>query len=459
MISVISRSYTGKVNPLTKGKEVIVVGGGLAGLSAATALKERGFYPMVLEARDRLGGRVETKTLRNGQRAEAGGEFIDGQDTHRNLHGLIRKYGLDLEVVRSKMHRFQKGQLSDVKVSDSHLSSRSKQDIARFWNATDQLARGIHRHDPLSSPFAANLDHLSVKEWMDRLHLSKEAKDVITEYFHYEFQDPAQVSLLFHGQQASLYLEAKEEDTEAYRIKGGNQCLLKAMADSLDHPPKLGQKVEKIDAAGDRIKVQYPGGTVEGDYVVVATPLTTLKNIQFNPPLPRAWQEAADQIPYGQHAKAIMSFENPSWQSSPYYNVKTDLPMGWIWDSSRHQPGSEGTLVAYGNRPISSTDAATYKGQVHQVFPEAGNLTQMVVQQWGQDPFSQGSFCSYAPGQMTAYWRSLRNPHGRIFLAGEHTATEFVTYMEGAAESGLRAATQISRVHGERAESRMRARL
>ena len=75
MISVISRSYTGKVNPLTKGKEVIVVGGGLAGLSAATALKERGFYPMVLEARDRLGGRVETKTLRNGQRAEAGGEF------------------------------------------------------------------------------------------------------------------------------------------------------------------------------------------------------------------------------------------------------------------------------------------------------------------------------------------------------------------------------------------------
>ena len=222
---------------------VVIVGAGLAGLTAAYELQLAGKEVTILEARHQAGGRVHTQRegLLEGQHAEACGEFIDGRDVHQQMHHYIETFDLNLESVGNgslpgayylDQQRFSFRQLSEV------LGEEVADDINRFWDALETLAAEVaDPNDPAGSTNATELDAQTAAAWLDELQLDREARVIVDHYLRGECDDPEDISLLYLAQSSAVYSGVSDGDIEVYRIAGGNDQLPLAMAETLLQQP------------------------------------------------------------------------------------------------------------------------------------------------------------------------------------------------------------------------------
>jgi monoamine oxidase len=183
-------------------------------------------------------------------------------------------------------------------------------------------------------------------------------------------------------------------------------------------------------------------GGVDADRCVLAAPLPALRAIEFAPALPPALAGAVAHLRYGTTSKTPVQYSERFWlQRRSSGDTVTDLPIGTTWDATNAQQGGRGILLTYGSAP----DPEGAIDDLEHVYPgSAARATAGTSIHWPREPYSGGSYTSYAPGQMTLYHDALRSRVGRLVLAGDHT-DKFTGYMEGAVRSGRRAAAVIGR--------------
>ena len=427
-------------------RRVIVVGAGLAGLSAAFELGRAGFEVVVLEARDRIGGRAYTvsEPFAGGQYAEAGGEYVDAP--HRAVRSYVRQFGVGLDDVRGgggaavayvRGRRLRWSRLSDWPA------------IRPFYSRLSRLGRNVDPDDPAAA--GAELDEYSAGDLIDRVGIRGTDRLVLETMIRDDYGvEAAELSLLGMAAAENAYDGASDAGIEAFRIRGGNARLTEELARRSGAEIRLSAPVTAIAQDADGVEVEAGGDTLAGAWCVLTAPLPALRAIEFEPPLPEPVAGAIAEMQYARVVKTAVQYRSRFWRRFGLSgDLFTDLPMGSAWEATDRQPGRRGVLVAYAagrthDRLVATGDAAAaVERDLDRVYPGSAERALGAESfDWAADPLAGGCWMQAAPGQVVPYWRALRERVGRIVLAGEHTST-MPGYMEGALRSGIAATEAI----------------
>ena len=440
-------------------RTVTVIGAGLAGLAAAYDLHRAGWAVTVLEARPRVGGRVHSvRSFLHGQVAEGGGEFIE--ESHTRMLAFAREFHLPLGRVGS-----WQGQAGDWcsfggrsgPLMDSGLWGTDLLDeVDRVWQALAGLGTLVPDPErPQAAPEASRLDQQSALDWIRALDAHPLAKSHFVEHIRAEYtSEPERFSLLDLARNAAMYYLSGHH-RENFRVVGGNDLIPCAIADALPDV-HLNAVVTSIRLLPDEVHVTYSQGgshqALHSAFAVLAIPLTTARQIDFHASLPAPYQKMVDEVAYGSVTKVLIQYRDRFWEDRGWNGrLVSDASIGYTWHATSHLAGQAGILTVYtGGEPAAKLaalpDAERIRvavGEIEKLFPGSSALIEHTATlAWANEEFTRGSYMALAPGQVTAHWRALMEPAGRLFFAGEH-ATALQGYMEGAVESGQRAARTI----------------
>jgi monoamine oxidase len=444
---------------------VIVVGGGLSGLAAALALHAGGWEVVVLEARNRVGGRVHTLHLpfTDGLHVEAGGESID--DNHNQIQALAHHYRLAL--ARRPSDKLQKAAvyrgggrntLQTVAVADP----RALAGYAAFSQALIGMAGDLDPAHPELATQAELWDGQSLQDFAATQTLDAGAQLLVQSNYRGNYNAQLdQVSLLFVLQQSVVDQSLSEAGVEAMRIAAGNSALPEAMARDLGAAVRLDSPVTKIEqhSWGARVHAAVGSGsrsTVDAAHVVLAAPPPALRRITFDPPLTSEVTAMINELDLGNALKVSTQYDRRFWLSEGLSGFTiTDLPFGVGWDATDSMPGGAdrpGVLTQFVTGDAARSGAAlndrsriaSFQEQLDVIYPEGRRAATGIATTvaWTNERYTGGGYAVYAPGQLTRFWPLLRQAHGAIWFAGEHTET-LAGYMESAVRSGHRVAAAI----------------
>jgi monoamine oxidase len=431
------------------GTKVIVAGAGLAGLAAARDLERAGAEVVVLEARDRVGGRVHTLRhgFESGQHAEAGADLIEREQQH--VRDLAAAVGLTPVRILRRGWAFYG--------PDSHGRRRVRSGRGAFGEAADRLAPEIRDYRLADmrwdSAVAAAIARRSVADW-----LASERADVsfvagVRGLRGFFLADPEDLSLIaLVDQFASDEVPGSDQ---VFRIPDGNDSLPQAIAQGLRGTIALRARVRRIQRRDDGVRISFEQRgrlrEVEGDYCVSALPASTLRDVTFEPALPDDQQRAIATLRYGPATRLLLQFARRWWRSATRTSAYgTDLPTGAVWDGNEQQRGRPGILSFLAGGRASGELQAILGSEgtagVVQRLTWMGTPAPVVashVVTWEEDPWARGGYAVFDPQFVPALRAWLARPAGRVFFAGEHTSLHWQGYMNGAIESGLRAAAEV----------------
>lgn len=435
---------------------VAVVGAGLAGLSAAESLASAGVDVVVLEASDRVGGRVRTVRLGD-QIVETGAEWVDS--THWRMHELMDRHGVELEgegMVWSTIRRwmFWEGRLyPSERIGD--VDPEAIDELDRYdgmVDATGDALLDVAR--PSTHPDAERLDALSLADAMDGAGLGPVARLFARRNSQGEFAaEPEDVSLLFVAQQRAqerIELERLGVEFRAHRVVGGLSRIVDGLWRDVSRKidARTGAPIVWIDQTVESVRVgTADGSVVEADHLVLAMPLGPLRTVEFRTPLPSDLHRAVNGLGWGHITKTAVRFARREWLRG--YGT-TDSISQRLYEPTIDQQGEAGVLMSYcggdgGTRLAAMPEAeriATITADMRRVHGISSDVLGVASRPWPNVPWARGAYSVYRPGEVLKYWDVLRAPWGRVHLAGEHVAT-CTGYMEGAVESGRTVAARI----------------
>jgi monoamine oxidase len=442
---------------------VIVIGAGLAGLAAADVLHQAGLDVLVLEARQRVGGRVYTmRDFHEGEYAEGGVEFIDLD--HSLMASYIQRFGLKRAP---ELLPYDQGILAGKAIPfGAAVHAELPASISRLLSASNLFSADLRQHyfqpywDRLWAQYPENdaqalnaLHHRSVLSCLEELH----ASPCEMAYVRMRLVPPEGLEL---AQISALCLEQGPWPDDyailQYKIDGGNDLLPRCLATHLGERIRLGYEVVAINQTSYGAAVTFRRGqghyVVQGTNVVVAVPVPALRQITFEPPLPPEKTAALAAVSYAPVLKVQCVFAERFWERQGWNgNLATDLPLR-VWHATEGQSGTGGILTCYLTgtptprlQQISQEAllAALRRKLESVIGPWQGTPERVITIDWRREAYAGGGWLVY-PLQPNAGLRtSLGEPHGRCFFAGEHLATEYGATMEGALRSGQETAQRL----------------
>ncbi len=398
---------------------VVVVGAGFAGLMAAYRIVQAGHEVVVLEARDRVGGRVWSQELVPGDPRtviERGAEFVlDGYDVMRTV---LAELGLGLaDTVMSYYHREYRGGGAAAPAA-----------VARCAAAVAAASAGAAPGTSLAQVVAGWPASPALAEYLSRVEVT-------------------------NGVSASVLAAAAVSDVTAgfgprpcSRVPGGNQRLARELASRLGSSVRRSSPARSIQQDHAGVRVLTDAGAAAGDAAIVAVPLAVLRRLPFSPPVPDACQRAWRRAGLAHNAKLHVPLTRPAAPSA----VQSVPGKFWTWTAAdatgQVQPvlhsfgGTEAGLAAL-TRPDG---AATWASHAAGLRPELGlDVTGALLTTWNDDPWAGESYSALTVAVAGGDDELLAAPAGRIHIAGEHTAGDWAGLMEGALRSGERAAREV----------------
>ena len=448
-----SSSDSAKLPGALSGVSVLVAGAGLAGLTAAYDLTAMGAAVTVIEARERVGGRVWT--IRDGfadrQHAEAGGDMID--DAQDEIRQLASQLGLTL----SRILRDGFGYMRSAGPNQPpRIVTRN---AARGWGHLAKQVGTLARRYRLAerrwdSPITADIARQSVAQWLDDERADPDLRATATGLRGFFLADPEELSLLALVDQ---FAESEQPGSGAmYRITGGNDRLPETLAARLGNRVQLGTELVAVSVRGKSVHATLKRGRssapMTSDYLVFALPASVLRRVPITPALAAHQHAAIATLKYGRATKTLLQYTKRFWRARGRPRAfGSPLPYGAIWEGNEEQAGQKGilTLLAGGSASdqtqamVSSEGMARFANGLSWLGGQAELCAARQIV-WESDPLARGGYAYFDPAfdPMLRQW--LARPAGRLFFAGEHTSVRWQGYMNGAVESGQRAAAEIA---------------
>jgi monoamine oxidase len=443
--------------------DAVVVGAGLAGLTAARELAAAGLDVQVIEARGRVGGRTLSRPLgeRGEDIVEPGGQWV-GPTQHEVL-ALADELGIETyptHIEGRNLFEDERGKLKRYRGTIPRLGPLVMLDYGRADLKLKRLIKRVSPEEPWAAEDSERLDEQSFAAWIRRNARTTTTRETLALACRAVFAvEPADVSLLhvlFYAAAAGGWDDLIETEGGAQqdRLAGGTQQLSVRMAEELGDRVVLSTPVRAIRADADGIVA----AEVRARRAIVAVPPALAGRIEYDPPLPPARDQLTQRIPMGAVIKVMAVYEEPFWRDDGLSGQALSLPgpAQVIFDNTppNGSPGLIGFLEARDARQLGSLPEAERREAVLRGFQRlfgrrAAHPVLYVEKDWSSEVFSRGCYAGVlGPGAWTGYGRALREPVGRLHWAGTETATRWMGYMDGAIQSGKRAAAEVLRTEG-----------
>jgi monoamine oxidase len=448
---------------------IAIVGGGLAGLTCAYQLRQAGYGADLYEASDRLGGRCWTLrgAFANGQIAEHGGELID--QGHTQTRQLAQRLGLNLDnLLSAEVNGTEPFYYFD---GQPYSFAQATDDLKQIWQQIhkDVSAAGYPTQYNSSTQRGRELDQMSIVDWINAFvpgGIGSRLGQLLDVAYNIEYGAESSVQsslnmLYLLGFSGQGQLRIFGPSNEKYHVRGGNDQIPARLADALAGQISLGSQLVSIRRNSDgtyRLSFVLSGGgsrTVTADRVVLALPFSILRGVDYSKAGFSALKNTAiKQLGMGTNSKLHVQFTNRHWNSLGS-NGDTFSDTGYqnTWDVTRAQPGATGILVDYTGGNIGASfgtgtptqRAQQFLGQIEPVLPGISSRWngRATVDFWTAYPWTKGSYSYWKVGQYTKFSGIEGVPEGACHFAGEHTSVDFQGYLNGAVETGQRAADEV----------------
>jgi len=419
-------------------KHVLVIGAGFAGLAAAYKLKQRGIRVTVLEARNRVGGRVYSHNPLEGKDLviELGAEWV-GQ-SHQRVIELCNEFNLELRNNQFDTHLIYQGGYS--KANEWRLSD----EMERFWEKRRVYWEELSGKDKTAMDKMDWWRFLSLKGFTDRDLDIRELMDSTD--FGESIRSVSAYSAM------GEYAESSDKNEMDFKIIGGNALLARKMAEAVGTENiLLGHSVKTVNQDKQGVSlVCQDGKTFTADRLICTAPTYSVLKMNWNPGLPSSVTEALHSLQYARIGKFPVVFSERFWGTENFDCVTDDVGH-YFYHGTKDQPGKEGVLISYAigdKADVLNAQPGERRKQLvlESLKPAFGDLRKYVVSDlkyyWGKDSFSYGAYAKYGIGQWSEVMPVLRRPFRSVHFAGEHLA-DWQGFMEGAVNSGEDAVDQF----------------
>lgn len=438
--------------------DVVVVGAGIAGLTAARELVAAGRSVLVIEARDRVGGRTDHRVASTGEVLEMGGQWV-GPTQHQVL-ALIDELGLQTYPQYAQGERITvlKGAAARSQVSAGLLEAGPA--LADAIGSLEQLAATVSLSAPWLTPDAEALDAITYGEWVrTNVHDQVAAEYLLAlapGLFSVEACELSLLHVVFYVKSAGMLdpLVSIEGGAQESRVVGGTHRISERLAEELGTRVLLSSPVHRIDHDEHSVRVHHATGTVTAAHVIVTLPPALAGRLRYVPALPPLRDQLTQQVPMGSVIKMQFIYDRPFWREAGLSGevFSMDDPLSVVMDNSPHG-SSRGVLVGFLEgrhaRALGQLDVAERREIALSCLtrwfgPEAAAPVDHLELDWAAEEWSRGCYGGHlGAGAWTQFGPALAAPIGRLHWAGAESAQVWNGYLDGAISSARRAVAEI----------------
>jgi monoamine oxidase len=426
--------------------DVIVVGGGFAGVTAAREIALRGRSVLLLEARDRLGGRTWSADW-DGVPVEYGGAWVHWHQPHTWSEITRAGLGVELSEDAERAHWWVRGERREGTIAERDAIAE------RGWN---RFVEGVRRalpnpYDPLlAQDELARFDRLTIAERLGELELNDEERAVLEAELeslaHAPLEDAGAVSVLRWHALSGYSLALTQYTGGRVTLAGGTGALLEAIASAAPVEMLLETPVAAVRARGARVEAETRAGELhDAAAVVVALPLNVLGAIEFEPALSEDKRRA---IELGQASRGIKVFLRARGDDVLENAIRPQHPFGYLDTELLFADGTQ-LQIGFGidAECCDPNDLAALQHALNEILP-GYELVAATAHDWLADEYARGTWAIHRPGWYTKHHAEMRRPEGRVLLAGSDLANGWAGFIDGAIESGLEAGAQAAALAG-----------